>query len=603
MADSKKILIIQENGRNERNMQFRECFALQRAFHYLGTIADVWGIGHENFHQPFAEIMRYYDAVISLENYDTGWHPNLKKVKVPRLFWCIDAHMGIERYVDFVRRIGFDIVLNATEHFVDTFKNIVDASLWLPNAYDSFLIDKIFGVRKTIPIGFCGNVVNRGGWIQHLKKHWDLVHHQMVIGPDMVRAVNSYQIHWNRNVSIDINYRTFETLGCRTFLLTNETPGLNRLFTPEKHLVTYKDKDDLDHKITYYLKHPKEREAIAREGYMHVRRYHRYISRAERILEILGCKTRDKIQPGTRTPIRDITEQMISAKQFLFLSGATKSGTTLLANALNLSDRISFLKNMEGKLEEGQWVQDVYEWGKGNQDLTEKFHFTEDHVLTTVDNRIRLFRTWSRYWDLSKPLLAEKSPHNVIKTRFLQALFPNSRFIILVRNGIVQATGEALQENRNPLICCQEWVRAYEILINDLGHIHQYLLVRYEDMTNNVEETFEKLCVFISIPPIHVNNRSFYVHAFPNGVKRPDMNSIQDMSKPHIENFIYRIDHTTQQKMFQICGPIMQQFGYSIEIADYHEYLKDQNHCRLLRAYPENPLPLPPPARGWGING
>jgi predicted amidohydrolase len=29
---------------------------------------------------------------------------------------------------------------------------------------------------------------------------------------DMVRAVNSYQIQWNRNLSVDINFRTFETL-------------------------------------------------------------------------------------------------------------------------------------------------------------------------------------------------------------------------------------------------------------------------------------------------------------------------------------------------------------------------------------------------------
>lgn len=580
--EPKKILIIQENGRHTRNLQFRECFALQRAFQYLETTADVWGMGHKNFHYPFDDLIRNYDAVISLENYDTGWHPSLLNVKIPRVFWCIDAHMGVEKYRDFVRRIGFDIVLNATNHYVASFKDLADSSLWLPNAYDSFLIDKVFGIPKDISVGFCGNVVNRGEWIQHLKQRWDLKHHEMVIGPDMVNVINRYQIQWNRNASIDINYRTFETLGCCTFLLTNETPELDQLFTPGKHLVTYQDRDDLDHKIDFYLTHPEERETIARQGYAHVRQNHRYINRAEQILDILGFRLSDTIRRRQRIPIYDLTEKMISGKRFLFISGATKSGTTLLANALNLSEEISFLKNQQGKLEEGQWMQKVYEWGNGNQGLIEKFHLTEDHPKATIENKIRLFRTWSRLWDLSKPILAEKSPHNIIKTRFLQALFPNAGFIILVRNGMVQATGEALQEKRNPLECCREWINAYQMLMNDLSRIHQYLIIRYEDMTNEIEKTFEKICRFIRIPILQVSNRPFSVHAFPNGIKRADFNKIQDMNRPHIENFLTRFDPKTQQEMLRICGPIMREFGYSTEISKYNEYLVDQKYHHLM---------------------
>ena len=34
----------------------------------------------------------------------------------------------------------------------------------------------------------------------------------------MVDAINSYYIHFNRNIGDDINYRTFETTGCKTLL-------------------------------------------------------------------------------------------------------------------------------------------------------------------------------------------------------------------------------------------------------------------------------------------------------------------------------------------------------------------------------------------------
>jgi len=577
----KRILIIQENGRHERNRQFRECFALQRAFGHLGVSADVWGLGHDNFRQPFDDIVGQYDAVLSLENYDTGWHPDLATLKIPKAFWCIDAHMGVERYLDFVRRHRFDLVFNATEHFVDRFTGLAETSLWLPNAYDSFLVDKIFNVQKTVSLGFCGNVVNRGEWIEYLNERWNLRHDEMVIGPDMVRAINSYQVHWNRNFSIDINYRTFETLGCCTFLLTNYTPGLEKLFTLGKHLVVYETRDDLDEKISYYLTHPEEREQIARQGYDHVRKNHKYIHRAEQILDALGFTVSDAVHYSQRIQIYEITQRMISIKEYLFVSGATKSGTTLLANALSFSERVSFLRNADGKIEEGQWVQDVYEWGKGNQDLTEEYHMTEDHPLATAENRIRLYRCWLRYWDIKKPILAEKSPHNIIKTRFLQALFPNSKFIILVRNGVVQATGETLQQKRSPLVCCQEWVNAYQMLMRDLPHLNEYLIVRYEDLTNNVEATFDKICKFIGIPRINVKDKYFYVHAFRDGIKRPDFNKIQDMNRPHIQNFLTRFDQETQQAMLRICEPAMTMFGYTTDIAKYHEYIKNHNY-RLL---------------------
>lgn len=576
------ILIIQENGRHERNRQFRECFCLQRAFLHLGVRADVWGKNHNNFHQPFEDLMGNYDIILSMENYDSNWHPNLSGIKTPKAFWCIDAHMGFEPYMDFAQANRFDIIFSATEAFVDRFKKYAGKSIWLPNAYDSFLIDKLFNVSKTIPLGFCGNTVNRKEWIDYLKRRWGLHHDQMVIGPDMVRAVNSYQIHWNLNVSIDINYRTFETLGCCTFLLTSYTPGIENLFRLDDQIVVYRNRNDLDEKIAYYQSHPDAREKIAVRGYQHVRRFHTYIQRAEEILKRFGFEAQiDRCTGKTKTPAGRL-QQTLSDKHYLFVSGATKSGTTLLANALDLSDRISFLKNNCGKIEEGQWLQNLYKWGKGKESFSETYHMTEAHPLVSLQSQIELFHTWQPYWDFSKPILAEKSPHNLIKTRFLQALFPKSQFVILIRNGIVQATGEALQTKRSPIDCSREWVSAYQILLGDLAKINKFHIVRYEDLTNRVAETFSEIWDFIGVPQVDVRDERFFVHAFKNGVKRNDFNKITDMNKPHITNFMNQFDSQTKHAMIEICQPIMDMFGYSTEIEKYHEYMESSDPMMLL---------------------
>jgi FkbM family methyltransferase len=284
------VLIIQENGRHEHNRQFRECFCLQRAFSHLGVTADIWGKNHTNFHIPFEDLAGNYDFILSLENYDSNWHPDLSRIQIPKAFWCIDAHMGIGPYLNFARANRFDIIFNATEAYVDRFRKYTGTSIWLPNAYDSFLIDKLFNIKKEVPLGFCGNIVNRKEWIEHLKLRWGLHHDEMVIGDDMVRAINSYQIHWNKNIADDINYRTFETLGCCTFLLTNYTPGIEKLFTPGEHLVVYNDRNDLDQKIAYYQKNSDEREKIAKSGYIHVKQNHKYIHRARQVLSAVGIK-------------------------------------------------------------------------------------------------------------------------------------------------------------------------------------------------------------------------------------------------------------------------------------------------------------------------
>ena len=110
----------------------------------------------------------------------------------------------------------------------------------------------------------------------------------MVIGDDMVNAKNSYKIHFNRNMADDINYRTYETPGCKTFLLTNYTENLEKQFKIGEHIQTYTTKEDLLDKIKYYLEHESERKKIEDAGYQWTRTHHMYSHRCQRLVEIIN---------------------------------------------------------------------------------------------------------------------------------------------------------------------------------------------------------------------------------------------------------------------------------------------------------------------------
>jgi glycosyltransferase involved in cell wall biosynthesis/GT2 family glycosyltransferase len=219
----------------------------------------------------------------------------------------------------------------------------------------------------------------------------------------------------------------------------------------------------------------------------------------------------------------------------------------------------------------------VYEWGWGRESFSEKYHMTEVHPLACESSRGRLLNCWMPYWDLSRPILADKSPHHIMRTRWLQKLFPEAVFAFIVRNALVRATGEALQDGSSPMERCREWTEAYMIMEGDIGSLHEYLILRYEDLVHFPEETMGRLCHFLSIPHMDVRGREFFVHSFPNGIMRPDRNPIRDMNLPHILNFLESFDINTRREMLEICRPLLGRFGYSTDMESYERYTEDSD--------------------------
>ncbi len=85
--------------------------------------------------------------------------------------------------------------------------------------------------------------------------------------------------------------KVYETLACRAFLLVDAQKDVQTLFEDGKHLVIFKNLEDLREKIDYYLHHKEERERIASLGYEEVIQKHTYIHRVRQILSV--CELED----------------------------------------------------------------------------------------------------------------------------------------------------------------------------------------------------------------------------------------------------------------------------------------------------------------------
>lgn len=277
-----RIVILQENGRHVANRMFRECFSCARALHSLGHDVSVAGLGHDlpDGCESYEELIATCDAVLSLEDYDSGWHPDLSAAKCIKFFWSRDSHLQLDRHLEFARHHRFDVVAVAPHARVDAFASLCDRAIWLPNAVDTALVFPTG--YKSVPFGFCGTVAagaERAATVKQLVDKYAMHVDDWVLGHSMVRAVSSYWVGWNRNLADDINYRTFETLACRTALVTNETPGLRELFDVEQDLFVYTDEASMHAAIRRAMADKLEAEMRANSGYCRVITRHTYLHR------------------------------------------------------------------------------------------------------------------------------------------------------------------------------------------------------------------------------------------------------------------------------------------------------------------------------------
>ena len=274
-----KILIIQENGRHEKNRHFRECFCMKRALELLNQTVDIWGLGHENFTEiPDWEL---YDLILNFENYDsTNWVPSLSHTRNPKKFlWSIDAHcVGVEKFMAAFTNGNYDLVLQATLDYVN------EESVWFPNCFD----DSLFypSLEKKHFLGFCGSLLNRKQILDFLTEKYGLKQDIWVIGNDMVDVVSSYHIHFNINLANDINYRSFETLACNTMLLTNYNPQYEKLgFKDGINCMMYNDIEELRNKIELCKSNPTLVRNISDAGF-DLAKQNTYKERAKKIIEL-----------------------------------------------------------------------------------------------------------------------------------------------------------------------------------------------------------------------------------------------------------------------------------------------------------------------------
>ena len=197
--------------------------------------------------------------------------------------------------------------------------------------------------------------------------------------------------------------------------------------------------------------------------------------------------------------------QAAKANKLVFIGGLHRSGTTPLARVLAVHPQVSGFSGTTATEDEGQHLQDVYPaarsyGGAGRFALDPRAHLTEDSPLATPANAARLLAQWHPYWDTSREVLVEKSPPNLVMTRFLQALYPDAHFVVIVRHPVVVAlsTQKWLHARtlRTPMA---NWFAAHDTFAADAPRLRRLHVVKYESLVADPQAELDAIGAFLGL--------------------------------------------------------------------------------------------------------
>ncbi len=277
-------------------------------------------------------------------------------------------------------------------------------------------------------------------------------------------------------------------------------------------------------------------------------------------------------------------------EQPIFIVGTHRSGTTLLRLILNAHPQIAIPHEAEFLLPllkrfktthkdtiEESYSEAFFDAMRSNRLFSRLFGKWRIQ-LADVEGKIRFLQGeksirkhisafYMTYMDQHKKATwGDKTPSFFNMVRSFYALYPNARFIYLVRDGrdvMLSKRKYYTSQPDNVTYSAIEWLYKNRMILRQLNKIPKKMVIRYEDLVNHPNSTVEEICNFLSVG-YSTEMMSFYQRSESQIGKRHSKLIFKPISNESVGKWRNELTRKETAVFDTIAKSLLSRFGYPV---------------------------------------
>ena len=188
--------------------------------------------------------------------------------------------------------------------------------------------------------------------------------------------------------------------------------------------------------------------------------------------------------------------------QYLFILSPPFCGSTLLNQLISSSANVSCNNNIGTR--EGQTLPEVRNIMFDNNRWDDNLSLPWEKIKTV----------WRKYWDLSKPILLDKSIPNIMRTKDIKEAFNPISFICMVRNPYAQCEGIIRRNEKSAEFAAKFALKCLQYQKSNIESEKNLLFFTYEELCEDRNQVVNNIISFIPNLKDIKSEQKFKVHNF-----------------------------------------------------------------------------------------